>query len=91
MLAPIQASATSTVNPAPACHTKQKARRLENGFYVFARGQAVCDLRMGYARVFDVRVKLSKVQSFSGFDKPMKDKKMEGTADNAQVDKTSAK
>ena len=91
MPAPIWASAAARANHAPACHTKQKAWRLENGHYVFARGQAVCDLMMGYAKVFDVRVKLSKVQSFSGFDKPMKDKKMEGTADNAQVDKTSAK
>ena len=91
MLAPIRASAAAMANHALACHTKRKAWRLENGYNVFARGQAVCDLMMGYARVFDVGVKLSKVQSFRGFDKPSKDKKMLGTADHGQISKTSAK
>jgi|OM-RGC.v1.035007167 hypothetical protein len=44
MLVPIQASAAAMANRARACHTKRKAWRLENGYNVFARGQAVCDL-----------------------------------------------
>ena len=75
MLAPIRASAAAMANHALACHTKRKARRLENGYNVFARGQAVCDFGLYYAKVFGVEVKLPKVQSFSGCDKPMKDKK----------------
>ncbi len=72
MLAPIRASAAAMANHAPAYHTKQKAWRLENGYYVFARGQAVCDLGIAYAKVFGVEVKLPKVKFLKGFDKPLK-------------------
>ena len=75
MPAPIQASAAAMANHAPACHTKQTAWRLENEYYVFARGQVVCDLRIVYANVFDVGVKLYEAQSFRGFDNPLKDRK----------------
>ena len=75
MLVPIPASVAAMANHVPACHTKQKAWRLENGYYVFARGQAVCDLSIRHARVFNAGVKLPKVQSFNGFDKPFKDSK----------------
>ena len=54
-------------NRAPARHTKQIAWRLENGCYVFARGQAVCDLEMVYAKVFGIEVKLRQVLSFKVF------------------------
>ena len=60
---------------APAYHTKQKAWRLENGYYDFARGQTVCDLGMRYAKVIRVEVKLPKIKSLKGFDKPLKDSK----------------
>ena len=70
MLAPIPASAAAMANRARACHTKRKARRLENGYNVFARGQAVCDFGLCYAKVFGVEVKMPRVQSFSGCDKP---------------------
>ena len=56
MLAPIRASAAAMANHAPACHTKRKAWRLENGYNVFARGQAVCDSGLYYAKVFSVEV-----------------------------------
>ena len=46
---------------------------MENGYYVFARGQAVCDFGPYYVRVFSVEVKLPKTQSFSGCDKPIED------------------
>lgn len=75
MPVPILASVVAMANHVLACHTKQKAWRLENGYYVFARIQAVCDLRIRHARVFSVGVKLPKVQSFKGFDKPLKDSK----------------
>ena len=75
MLALIRASAAAMANRAPAHHTKQKAWRLENGYYVFARGQAVCDLGIAYAKVFSVEVKLPKVKFLTGFDKPLKDSK----------------
>ena len=92
MLAPIRASAAAMVNHAPAYHTKQKAWRLENGYNVFARGQAVCDFGIHYAIVFSVEVKLPKVQSLSGCDKPMKDiKKWSGTQNHGQATKKSAK
>ena len=78
MLAPILASVAAMANHAPACHTKQKAWRLENGYYVFARGQAVCDLGIAYAKVFGVEVKLPKVITLKGFDKPLKDSKIKG-------------
>ena len=78
MLAPIRASAAAMANRAPAYHTKQKAWRLENGYYVFARGQAVCDLGIAYAKVFGVEVKLPKVKFLKGFDKPLKDSKNGG-------------
>ena len=70
MLVPIQASAAAMASRGPACHTKQKAWRLENRYYVFARGQAVCDTRNRYAKEFDVEVKLPKVKFFKGFDNP---------------------
>ena len=73
MLAPIRASAAAMANHALAYHTKRKAWRLENGYNVFARGQAVCDFGLRHAKVFGVDVKVPKVQSFSGCDKPMKD------------------
>ena len=91
MLAPIRASAAAMANHALACHTKRKAWRLENGYNVFARGQAVCDFGPHYAKVFSVKVKLPKVQSFSRCDKPMKDKKWSGTQNHGQAKKTSAK
>ena len=75
MVAPIRASAAAMANRAPAYHTKQKAWRLENGYYVFARGQAVCDLKIIYAKVFSVEVKLPRVKFLRGFDKPLKDSK----------------
>ena len=79
MLAPIRASDVAMANHALACHTKRKAWRLENGYNVFARGQAVCDFGLYYAKVFGVEVKIPKVQFFSGCSKPMKGfKKMEG-------------
>ena len=78
MLAPIRASAAAMANRAPAYRTKQKAWRLENGYYVFARGQAVCDLGIAYAKVFSVEVKLPKVKFLKGFDKPLKDSKIKG-------------
>ena len=71
MLAPIRASAAAMANRAPAYRTKQKAWRLENGYYVFARGQAVCDLEIPYAKVFGIEVKLPKVKFLKGFDKPL--------------------
>lgn len=77
MLAPIRASAAAMANHALACHTKRKAWRLENGYNVFARDQAVFDFRLFYVKVFSVEVKLPRTQSFSGCDKPMKDEKME--------------
>ena len=77
MLAPIRASAAAMANHALACHTKRKAWRLENGYNVFARDQGVFDVRLCYAKVFSVEVKLPRTQSFSGCDKPMKDEKME--------------
>ena len=70
MLAPIPASAAAMANHAPAYHTKQKAWRLENGYYVFARGQAVCDIGIAYAKVLSVEVKLPKVKFFNGFYNP---------------------
>ena len=78
MLAPIRASAAAMANRALACHTKQKARRLENGYDAFARGQAVCDLGIAYAKVFGVEVKLLKVKTLKGFDKPSKVSKIKG-------------
>jgi len=78
MPAPIRASAAAMANRAPAYHTKQKAWRLENGYYVFARGQAVCDLGIAYAKVFGVEVKLPKVITLKGFDKPLKVSKNKG-------------
>ena len=78
MLAPILASVVAMANHAPACHTKQKAWRLENGYYVFARGQAVCDLGIGYASVFGVEVKLPSVNSLQGFDTPLRGSKNGG-------------
>ena len=78
MLAPIRASAAAMANRAPADHTKQKAWRLENGYYVFARGQAVCDLGIAYAKVLSVEVKLPEVKFLKGFDKPLKDSKIKG-------------
>ena len=65
-------------NRAPAYHTKQKAWQLENGYYVFARGQAICDLGIAYAKVFGVEVKLPKVITLKGFDKPLKVSKNKG-------------
>jgi len=62
-------------NRAPACHTKRKAWRLENGYFVFARGQAVCDLGTLHAKVFHVEVKLPKLKSFKGFERPLGDTK----------------
>ena len=92
MLAPIRASAAAMVNHAPAYHTKQKAWRLENGYYVFARGQAVCDLGIAYAKVFGVEVKMPEVQSFSGCDKPTRDfKKWSVMQNHGQAAKKSAK
>ena len=82
MLVPIRASAAAMANRAHAYHTKQKAWRLENGYYVFARGQAVCDLGIAYAKVFSVEVKLSKVKFVKGFVKPLRDSKKGGTADH---------
>ena len=73
MLAPIRASAAAMANRALAYHTKQKVWQLENGYFVFARGQAVCDSRIAYAKVFRVEVKLPKVKFSQGFDKPLKD------------------
>ena len=58
MLAPIRASAAAMANHARACHTKRKAWRLENGYNVFARGQAVCDFGRYYAKVFNILFKL---------------------------------
>ena len=78
MRAPIRAGAAAKANCAPAYHTKQKAWRLENGYYVFARGQAICDLGIAYAKVFSVEVKLPKVKFLKGFDKPLKDSKIKG-------------
>ena len=78
MLAPIQANAAAMANRAPACHTRRKALRLENGYYVLARGQAVCDLGIWYAKVSRVEVKLPKVKFLKGFDKPLKDSKKLG-------------
>ena len=78
MLAPILAIDAAMAKHAPACHTKQKAWRLENGYYVFARGQAVCDLGIGYAKVFGVEVKLPKVKSLQGFDAPVRGSKNRG-------------
>lgn len=78
MPAPIQASAVAKANRAPADHTKQKAWRLENGYYVFARGQAVCDLGIAYAKVFGVEVKLPKVKTLWRFDKPLMVSKNKG-------------
>ena len=73
MLAPIRASAAAMASHALACHTKRKAWRLENGYNVFARAQAVCDFGLCYAKVFSVEVKSPRAQSFSGCDKPMKE------------------
>ena len=78
MLTPIWANAAAMANRAPACHTKQIAWQLENGCYVFARDQAVCDLGIAYAKVFSVEVKLPKVKFLKGFDKPLKDSKIKG-------------
>ena len=78
MLAPIWASAAAMANRAPAYHTKQKAWWLENEYYVFARGQAVCDLGIAHAKVFRVKVKLPKVKFLNGCDKPLKDSKNKG-------------
>ena len=75
MLALIRASAAAMANHALACHTKRKAWRLENGYNVFARDQAVCDFELCYAKVFSVEVKSPRVQSLNGCDKPMKDAK----------------
>ena len=72
MLVPIRASAAAMANRAHAYHTKQKAWRSENAYYVFARGQAVCDLGIAYAKVFGVEVKSPKVKFFNGFDNPSK-------------------
>ena len=72
MPVPIRASAAAMANHAHAYHTKQKAWRSENAYYVFARGQAVCDLGIAYAKVFGVEVKLPKVKSLKGFNKPLK-------------------
>ena len=92
MLAPIRASAAAMANHARACHTKRKAWRLENGYNVFARGQAVCDFGLRYAKVFGVEVKIPKVQPFSGCDKPTRDfKKWRGTQNHDQATKKSAK
>ena len=78
MPARIRASAAAMANRAPAYRTKQKAWRLENGYYVFARGQAVCDSGIAYAKVFGVEVKLPKVITLKGFDKPLKVSKNKG-------------
>ena len=90
MLAPIRASDAAMANHAHAYHTKQKAWRSENAYYVFARGQVVCDLRIVYANVFDVGVKLSEAQSFRGFDNPLKDRKMGSIVGDDKTTKTSA-
>ena len=78
MLAPIRASAAAMANRAPAYRTKQKAWRLENGYYVFARGQAVCEIGIPYAKVFGVGVKSPKVKTHKDFDKPLKVSKNKG-------------
>ena len=70
MLTPIRANAAAMANRAPACHTKQIAWQLENGCYVLARDQAVCDLGIGHAKVFGVEVKLPNVRSLKGLDEP---------------------
>ena len=79
MLAPIRANAAAMANRAPSCHTRQKSWRLENGCYVFARGQAVCDLGTGYAKVFAIEVKLPKIKSLQGFAKHLKVSKNGGS------------
>ena len=89
MPVPILASVVAMAYHVLACHTKQKAWRLENGYYVFARGQAVCDLGIAYAKVFGVGVKLPKVKTHKDFDKPLKVSKKKVTADHGQVAKKS--
>ena len=92
MPAPIQASAAAMANHARACHTKRKAWRLENGYNVFARAQAVCDFELCYAKVFGVEVKMPEVQSFSGCDEPTRDfKKWSVMQNHGQAAKKSAK